>query len=133
MNELINLVEKVDDAEIIEYFLKKEIIQIPPNCNKKETCKNNPLVIRKRNNVGDDLWWRCTKCLSYTSVRKNSFLSMFKLPLNKIIKLIFDWAMQLCNEDICKTVGVCKQTVTSLFQELRLMILGGPGIEVQID
>ena len=76
MNELINLVEKGDEAEIIEYFLKKEIIQIPPNGNKKENCKNNPLVIRKRNNVGDDLWWR-SKFLSHTCVRKNSFLSMF--------------------------------------------------------
>ena len=96
MNELINLVEKGDEAEIIEYFLKKEIIQIPPNGNKKENCKNNPLVIRKRNNVGDDLWWR-SKFLSHTSVRKNSFLSMFKLPLNEIIKLIFDWVAQLCS------------------------------------
>ena len=143
MSELIKLIESGEDSEIIEYFLKKGIIKIPANCNKKLTCKGNPLVIRKRRNVGDDLWWRCTKCLTYTSIRNNSFLSMFKLPLKKIIKLIFNWAIQFCNEDICKIVGVCKQTVTSFNQELRLIavldlkreqiVLGGPGVEVQID
>ena len=78
--------------------------------------------MRQRNNVGDQYWWRCTKCLRFTTVR---------------------WALQHVQNDICQSVEISKQTLTSFFQEIRLvvvndfkrgeLILGGAGMEVQID
>ena len=142
MNRLTVLVNIGNDCEIIEFLTGKGIIKVPADCNNKPNCKNNPLVLRERN-VGDKYWWRCTKCLRFTSIRNNSFLSKFNLPLNKCMQLIYHWSLQLIQKDICETVKICKQTLTTFFQEIRLvvvndlnrdnLILGGPGVEVQID
>ncbi len=142
MNRLTELVNTGNDREIIEFLTCKGIIKVPANCYNKPNCKNNPLVLRERN-VGDKYWWRCTKSLRFKSIRNNCFLSKFNLPLNKCIQLIYQWALQVIQNDICQGVQICKQTLTTFFLEIRLvvvnnlnrdhLILGGPGVEVQID
>ncbi len=80
MNDLTELVNKGSDGEIIEFFIKKGILKIPPNCYNKISCNNNPLVLQS---VGDQYWWRC-----------NIFLSKFNLKLDKIVQLIYQRALQ---------------------------------------
>ena len=100
MNRLEDLVKKGNDSVIIEFLIGKGVLKIPGNCDNKANCKNNPLVLRQRNNEGDQYWWRCTKCLRSTTVRKNSFLSKFNIRLNKGIQLICQWALQHVQNDI---------------------------------
>ena len=100
MNRLEDLVKKGNDSVIIEFLIGKGVLKIPGNCDNNANCKNNPLVLRQRNNVGDQYWWRCTKCLRSTTVRKNSFLSKFNIRLNKGIQLICQWALQHVQNDI---------------------------------
>ena len=85
MNDLTELVNKGSDGEIIEFFIKKGILKIPLNCYDKISCNNNPLVLRERKSVGDQYWWKC-----------NIFLSKFNLKLDKIVQLIYQWALQHC-------------------------------------
>ena len=57
--------------------------------------------------------------------------------------MIDQWALQHCLSYVCQTGQIAKQTLTTFYQEIRLVvvndlnkeefILGGPGVEVQIE
>ncbi len=87
-------------------------------------------------------WW-CRQCKTRKSIRDGSFFSRSKLELDQWIIIIFFWAREQPVGDAAELVGVSERIGIDMYQWLREvctekllltpMILGGPGIIVQID
>lgn len=136
VNEVIN----GDIATIIDFLKEKNLIlSEPPNCN---NCYNL-MVWQNRNSVCDKFTWRCTKCSSYTTIRKHSFFSLFRTSLSILIKLILYWAIQTPQIVQTKLLQISRNTIISFQQSMRLIairalnkdnvVLGGNGMVVEVD
>ncbi|CAF1136327.1 unnamed protein product, partial [Brachionus calyciflorus] len=96
-----------------------------------------------KSSLSDKHVWMCTKCGEFRSIRYNSFFSQFDIRLDKILKIIFHWCLQMNHKDVKELVGVSEPTINKIFQKLRLLclnnlkresfILGGEGEVVEID
>jgi hypothetical protein len=132
-----------NDVEKIIKFLRdrKILISENPNCSKcGGICK---LVIRT--DTVEKQSWRCTKskCQTYLSIRHNSFLDTYKIPLSKCVKLMYAWAMEHKVCDTALTLALSEDTVTKFFKNLRRIVnksldidnvkLGGFAKVVEVD
>ena len=87
--------------------------------------------------------WKCSSCDSSISMRRNSFLEEFKIPIKKTVKLIHAFAFEHKIEDTCLNLDLSKPTVIKFFRRLREiicfecdiegMVLGGLGETIEID
>ena len=92
---------------------------------------------------GDIYTWRCSKCDATVSMRRNSFLEEFKIPVKIVVKLIHAFAFEENIDDTCLNLGISKPTAIKFFRRLREIIcfecdmqnmkLGGLGEVVEID
>ena len=139
------LVECNDNVPLIELFKTFKIIDDdPPLCDKEKCNKyGQPMAWKSRPNIIDEWSWRCTTCCSYKTIRKSGFISAFNISLASILKLMYNWVMRYLTVDTKHTVGVSRPTITTMNQHLRTVavksylpeniVLGGPGIVVEID
>ena len=105
--------------EIIAFLKDKNIInREAPFCM---NC-NEMFKWRKRNNTKDVFTWLCTKCDSTCSIRRNSFLEEFKVPLLKIVKLIYAFAFEHKIQDTCLELDLSKPKIIKFYQRLKEMI-----------
>ena len=141
---LMNIINSNDPRVIINFFRERKVISDePPVCtNLKCHQKNKTMYFGKRDTV--DGWsWRCSSYGTYKSIRAGSFLSLFQTSLTKLIRMMFNWAMQYRQTDIMEIVGVSQQTITTFNQYMRYVAhkvydrdnirFGGPGHVVEID
>ena len=101
------------------------------------------MVERQRNDISDGFRWRCQRCKTSKSIRDGSFFAKSKLSLQKWLILIFWWSQQYPVKDAQRVAEVDKGTAVDVYRWLREicttkllpmpMILGGPGVVVQID
>ena len=135
-----SIIHSNDLDEIIKFLKEKNIISIePPFCLKCE----KPLKWKKRGGTGDLYTWKCSSCDSSISMRRNSFLEEFKIPIKKTVKLIHAFAFEHKIEDTCLNLDLSKPTVIKFFRRLREiicfecdieeMVLGGLGETIEID
>ena len=135
-----SIIHSTNLEEIIEFLKNEKIIsKEAPFCIK---CKIN-LQWRKRCGSSDIYTWKCTKCDTTCSIRRNSFLQEFKIPLMKVVKLIHAFAFEHKIEDVCVEIDLSKPTVIKFYRRLREMVafecdienlkLGGLGETIEID
>ena len=101
------------------------------------------MVERQRSDISDGYRWRCQRCKTSKSIRDGSFFAKSKLSLQKWLILIFWWSQQYPVKDAQRVAEVDKGTAIDVYRWLREicttkllpmpMILGGPGVVVQID
>jgi transposase-like protein len=87
--------------------------------------------------------WRCTKCNSFASIKEGSFLSSFRFPLTKVLRLIHSWCLELPVVDTANSLNISRPTIISFFRNLQHFALcdfdrenrriGGEGKIIEID
>ena len=91
----------------------------------------------------DSLWWRCSECSSWKSVRKGSFFECSHLTLAQWLIIFFHWTTNTPSKRIQELVEVSKKTVINALARIREISsckvdseniqLGGTGRIVEID
>ena len=79
----------------------------------------------------------------FGSIRTNSFLAEFSIPLSKFIHFIYFYSRETKQKDIIEMVGIFESQIYIIVKKIRLKIstyftknpikLGGQNILVQID
>ena len=88
--------------------------------------------------------WRCVVCFRDVGARKGSFFEKNRLlSLTTVVKLLYWWTKNDCQETVSKEVGVSRMTVIGVFGFCRSVCvrvmeahppdLGGPGKVVEVD
>lgn len=98
---------------------------------------------KSRNDVSDGVSWWCRRCKGRKTIREGSFFSKSRLTLQQWLLLIYWWARQYPVTDAAKETNVDKGTACDVYRWLRevcstrllrtRIVLGGPGVIVQID
>ena len=105
---------------------------------------NVPMQERERADVSDGVSWYCPQCYTRKSIRDGSFFSKSKITLQKWMILLHFWVHQYPVTDAMQEAEVDRRTAIDVYQWLReicssslihgpQIVLGGPGIVVQID
>ena len=87
--------------------------------------------------------WRCSQCHKCVSVRDGSFFAKSKITLQKWLILLYWWVREYPVSDAAEEAEVTRATSVQAYQYFRdvctakllqaPILLGGPGIIVQID
>ena len=98
---------------------------------------------RECSDSSDSVSWYCPQCFIRKSIRDGSFFSNSRLSLQKLLLIMYLWARQYPVTDAMEEAVVDKRTAIDIYQWLREVcttkllsspiILGGPGVVVQID
>ena len=108
------------------------------------TC-GSPMQWKHRGNVQDNYTWRCrnSRCRKMLSIRHGSFFEKSKLSLKNWLHVIYLWAVDTPLKTTVEAIGISARTTVNLYNFLRdvcswkllqqPILLGGPGVIVQID
>ena len=98
---------------------------------------------RPRSDVSDGYSWWCRQCKGRKTIREGSYFSKSKLSLQKWLFLLILWAKETPVTDVIDDAEIDTRTGVDVYQWLREVyttkllqtpiILGGPGIIVQVD
>ena len=102
------------------------------------------MLERQRAQAGSDgISWYCRICKTTKSIRNGSFFSKSKLTLQKWMIAMLWWTRQYPVIQMSKEAEITEDTACDIYQWLREVcstkllntpiILGGPGVIVQID
>ena len=105
------------------------------------------MMIKKFDDAPDFEAFRCSQCHVRRSIRtdSNSAFARSKVPLRKILLLVYLWATDAVSKDISREVESSKKTVLQWFSNLRRLvvehnalaeresIIGGPENIVKLD
>lgn len=126
-----------------EMLLRKlvELGAISPSCA-CTICKTSMSLVIKAKSL-DGMVWKCPKCYSTTSIRRESFFDGIKLPFEIVLGLIYNFMTEKALDDTCSEFNVSKGVVIKLHQKIRNIMqkeldelnqmLGGNNIVVQAD
>lgn len=102
---LSQLIELANNFDMLQWLAKRRLIANSMTC---ETC-DLPCSLQ-RNSHSIDRWrWSCKKDSFHRSVRKNSFFAKSKLPLQRILILIYMWSHKTPQCVISKETGVSRE------------------------
>ena len=100
-------------------------------------------MTERRKSVCDGKVWYCRICKMTKSIRQQSFFSKSKLSLQKWLIAIYWWSREYPVIKLAEEIEITEDTACNLYQWLREVcstklisspiILGGPGIVVQVD
>ena len=106
-------------------------------------CGGRPMDERQRSDVTDGYTWRCPQCKTSTSIREGSFFAKSRIKLQMWMMIIWFWARDYPVTDAANDAHVSRVTAINIYQWLREVcstkllntniVLGGPGVVVQID
>ena len=98
---------------------------------------------RERSDVSDGVSWYCPQCYTRKTIRDGSFFSKSRLTLQKWLLMMYLWARQYPVTDAMEEADVDRRRAINIYQWLREVcstkllsspiVLGGPGVVVQID
>ena len=98
---------------------------------------------RERSDISDGVSWYCPQCYTRKTIRNGSFFSISRLTLQKWLLLMYLLARQYPVTDAMEEADVDRRTAIDIYQWLREVcstkllsspiVLGGPGVVVQID
>ena len=99
---------------------------------------------KARTQAGSDgVCWYCPSCKTTKSIRDGSFFSKSKLTLQKWMLAILWWSREYPVTDMAMEVEITERSACDIYNWLREVcstrmlrmpiVLGGPGIIVQID
>ena len=125
--------------DLIAWFRAKRLLARSQDCS---NC-NVPMRQGTRKDVTDGLVWRCPQCKTTKSIREGSFFTKSRLTLQKWLLLIHFWVKQYPVTDVAVDVEIDKNVGCAVYKWLREVcstkllqspiILGGPGVVVQVD
>lgn len=72
----------------ISYMMSKGLLKNHMVC----VCEED-MTLMKRGDLSDGKVWNCRKCLKRTSIRKNSFFENSRLPLEKLMQIIYGFGL----------------------------------------
>ena len=125
--------------DLICWFRAKKLLA------RTQDCSSCGVSMRpgQRRDVTDGLVWRCPQCKTTKSIREGSFFTKSRLSLQKWLILLLYWAREFPVKDAGQDAEVHKNTACDVYRWLRevcstkllqtLIVLGGPGVVVQID
>ena len=98
---------------------------------------------RERSDISDGVSWYCPQCYTRNTIKDGSFFSKSHLTLQKWLLLMYLWARPYTVTDAMEEADVDRRTAIDIYQRLREVystkllsspiVLGGPGVVVQID
>ena len=116
---------------------------------RNKTCPacNHPMTMQARSDITDKFRWRCpdSTCKKSVSLRSRTFFDQSRLQLRQWIVLMYWWARQYPVSDAAEEAEVDEKTAIQIYQYCRdicswrllnhdsPLMLGGPGVVVQID
>ena len=125
--------------DLIAWFRAKRLLARSQDCS---NC-NVPMRQGTRKDVTDGLVWRCPQCKTTKSIREGSFFTKSRLTLQKWLLLIHFWVKHYPVTDVAVDVEIDKNVGCAVYKWLREVcstkllqspiILGGPGVVVQVD
>ena len=124
---------------LIAWLRNKRLLARTQNCSSCSTTMREG----RRSDVSDGIVWRCPQCKRTKSIREGSFFSKSRLPLEKWLLLIHYWSQEFPVKHAAYDADIDKNTACNVYRWLREVcstkllqmpiILGGPGVIVQID
>ena len=144
MRELGPIVYGEDYFDVIQYCQRKSILKSQQTCS---VCGSRMSLQTqtKQNGSQDGYTWRCTKttCRTKKRIRSGSFFEKSKIPLEKWLLSIHHWASNSKVQLAADAIGISRTSVMQCNKFLREIcsrklcqvpiVLGGPGVVVQID
>ena len=128
-----------EKGDLLQYLRGKGLLANSMTCVR---C-NSTMTEGDKRDVTDEKIWRCGQCKTTKSIRKGSFFSRSRMPLNKWMLMIYLWARQYPVTSVAEEAKVEANSAVAVFQWLREVCsttllqtnitLGGPGIIVQAD
>ena len=109
-----------DDPMAVPSFLHEHKL-LPDSCECTH-CKK-PMVLRKRptKDTTDGYGWQCifgqcSKRLTTKAIRAGSFFERSRLPLAKLVYLMYLWSGETTVKSAADTTGVSQKTIVQLYQ-----------------
>ena len=139
----------MDIFEII--YLSTNLILLVDFLRNHGLIANNPICIicrealhvQQYSRVAIQYIWRCPRCLTRTTLFRNSFFSQVRIPPKFWVPLIYFWSAEVGIASTAATLGISRQAVGQFYQFLRdicswyliqnPVMLGGPGIIIEAD
>lgn len=130
----INLIQFLQHEKLLARTMTCPNCQIPMN-----------FQTRDESVCSDGHSWRCPDCYTFKSVRHNSFFSKSRLPLQKWLLLMQQWAREVPVTCAADEAEVTEKTAIQIYQYFRdvcswrlvnhdpQILLGGAGKVVAID
>ena len=132
-----------DEEQSLQFVYQFDMLYDGGVCESTPHCAGNyQIVSDPSSKYGHRL--RCNCCGKTKSLLYNSVFTRTHLPINKILHLIYCWAMEYSCELAAHETGVTMATVTNFFQAFRQACahwldqegqqpIGGVGYNVEID
>lgn len=93
--------------------------------------------------ITDGIIWRCPSCKKKKSIRYNSWFTGSRLPLDRILRVVYFWVHKYDQQQAGFEAGVCAETMVDFYMYCRQVcyetlesdqdMLGGPGCIIEID
>ncbi|KAG0441468.1 hypothetical protein DMUE_1035, partial [Dictyocoela muelleri] len=102
---------------LFEFLVQHELIVAKRKCIK---CRK-PMILKENKGL-DGLKWRCNtyRCgKREVYIRKNSCFFQIKVPLKKIIMIIYEWSLNTPIKNIKKDLNCDYKTINSVFNIIR--------------
>ena len=80
---------------------------------------NQPMKIYNCQQTRDHFQWRCRSCNTRKSIRVNSFFRYSKLPLQKLLELIYWWTTDAKLSIVVRETGISHTTVIDWFSFIK--------------
>ena len=102
------------------------------------------MVLNKSEKMRQKMIWRCNKCNKTCSILKGSIFYHSKLPISKVLFIIYMWAHEFSIKKASHESSISEHTISSIYRQIQGSILtiistencsqiGGPEFNVEID
>lgn len=130
---------QMESEQALKFLACHGVLHNNRNCS---ICQE-PMGLVKAKDRTDGLKWRCSKCKGEKTVRDGSIFSKSKLPIDKLLLILYGWSTNWCNNTFLeeelevtpytavKWLAECRKVCQEAL--LRMPKLGGPGIYVEMD
>lgn len=142
---LINVRVKMRDIMVVSANIELTIAWMARHrlLGNAATCCNQLMGYVNREKLSDGKAWYCKACKSYRSIRKDSFFEESRIPLGKLLELMYWWSIDAKQQLIMDEVGIASEATVKWFNSFRHICamflmdhpvqIGGPGVEVEVD
>ncbi|CAC5389964.1 unnamed protein product [Mytilus coruscus] len=100
---------------VITFKMKNGLLKKEMTCT---TCNSN-MNLCKRKDISDSLQWKCPACLMTSTIRKNTIVEKSKLPLRKLMELVYYFGIDLQVYEVEKLSDISHVSVIEWFDQFR--------------
>ncbi|CAG2245204.1 unnamed protein product [Mytilus edulis] len=102
---------------IVPYMMDNGLLK------KEMTCTHcaSDMNLCKRKDISDSLQWKCPACLLTSSIRRSSIFEKSKLPLRKLMELVYYFGIDLQIYEVEKLSDISHVSVIEWFDQFRIV------------